>query len=317
MRKSKTYINLLIAGGITIFGMPKLSAQLIPVYSQFFGNMMMVNPAAAGTDTVVHISSIYRRQWLSIPGAPATANVALSIPGKNKFGYGLQFYSDKLGVESNNSIEAMLSYNAQLSARTSLALGFQFGYKFYSANRSSVDVVDQNDPGFQSNLNFALPVAGFGLYLNSENGFFGVSSPSFLINAKKYKGLNNSTYASTIGEMPFLIMAGKRFPLSTSLVLNSYILMRLIGRQPFQFEVNNIIWFNNKLAAGVGYRSADAILGTLQLNVNNEFKVGYAYDYSVSKLGSFNQGSHELMLSYRIFKRINETSASKTEQIKE
>ncbi len=36
----------------------------------------------------------------------------------------------------------------------------------------------------------------------------------------------------------------------------------------------------------------------LGFNINPDFRIGYAYDYTLSNLGDYNSGSHEIMLLY-------------------
>ena len=309
MDKKRLYAHFFIPLVIVMVSTVSVSAQLLPVYSQFPNNLMFINPAAAGLDSNIQLSSIYRRQWVSIPGAPVTAAFAMSYPGKNKFGFGLQMYADKLGIESNNSIEAMMSYHVQLSATTRMSMGFQFGYRSYRANRRAVDVIDPNDPGFQSDINFSMPAAGFGLHVFGETSFLGISVPSFLLRTQDQKKFGNSVYASTIGQMPFFISAGKNFTIQPQLSLSSTVLFRLIGRQPFQFEINHLLWLNPKFGAGLGYRSSEALIGLVQFNASSQFRIGYAYDYSVNKLGAFNQGGHELLITMRLskYKRLNKS----------
>jgi len=35
-----------------------------------------------------------------------------------------------------------------------------------------------------------------------------------------------------------------------------------------------------------------------EVQVTNQLRIGYAYDYSISNLVKYNQGTHELMLRY-------------------
>ena len=38
----------------------------------------------------------------------------------------------------------------------------------------------------------------------------------------------------------------------------------------------------------------------LGLNISNSFNVGYAYDYSTSRLNTVSSGTHEIMIGYTI-----------------
>jgi hypothetical protein len=42
------------------------------------------------------------------------------------------------------------------------------------------------------------------------------------------------------------------------------------------------------------------VLGMVEFQVNNQFRLGYAYDYTITELTRYNSGSHELMLRYEL-----------------
>jgi len=45
-------------------------------------------------------------------------------------------------------------------------------------------------------------------------------------------------------------------------------------------------------------RFGDSFGGLFQLQVTNQIKFGYSYDLPINKLGAYNNGTHELMISY-------------------
>ena len=55
--------------------------------------------------------------------------------------------------------------------------------------------------------------------------------------------------------------------------------------------------YKNKFSIGVSYRNIDAVAGLINFNLLNYFKVGYSYDYSLSKIQFGSSNSHEVTLS--------------------
>ena len=49
-------------------------AQQDPLYSQYFNNPMLINPAFAGSNERLYSGLAYRAQWAGIEGGPATFN---------------------------------------------------------------------------------------------------------------------------------------------------------------------------------------------------------------------------------------------------
>jgi hypothetical protein len=41
------------------------------------------------------------------------------------------------------------------------------------------------------------------------------------------------------------------------------------------------------------------------LQITKQFYIGYAYDYSVTDLNNYNDGSHEIILRYQCYKNSN------------
>ena len=56
--------------------------------------------------------------------------------------------------------------------------------------------------------------------------------------------------------------------------------------------INDIFW------VGASYRNRDAIVAILEYQINRKLRLGYSYDYTISKLRTIESGSHEIMLGY-------------------
>jgi len=48
----------------------------------------------------------------------------------------------------------------------------------------------------------------------------------------------------------------------------------------------------------LGYRLNDALMAMISFRVNKAIRIGYSYDYTATKLNTFSNGSHELLLIY-------------------
>ena len=65
------------------------------------------------------------------------------------------------------------------------------------------------------------------------------------------------------------------------------------------FDLNMNIWYQNSLGGGLSYRYKDAVVGMFEIQLSPTLRLGYAYDYTLSSLKTYNVGgSHELMLRY-------------------
>jgi len=75
-----------------------LRAQQLPLYSQYYFNPILYNPASAGSSERFEMSLIYRNQWTGLEGAPKTAMFTFGGPLNMGSNISSQIYSDKAGV---------------------------------------------------------------------------------------------------------------------------------------------------------------------------------------------------------------------------
>jgi hypothetical protein len=50
--------------------------------------------------------------------------------------------------------------------------------------------------------------------------------------------------------------------------------------------------------AGVSYRNNRSFGALIQFAINNQLRIAYTYDFDLGDLGSYSNGSHEIMLRY-------------------
>ena len=67
---------------------------------------------------------------------------------------------------------------------------------------------------------------------------------------------------------------------------------------PLQYDVNVNFLIKNKIWLGASYRSAADISALIGLQINPQFSVNYSYDYALTKIQKYSQGSHEITIGY-------------------
>ena len=87
--------------------------------------------------------------------------------------------------------------------------------------------------------------------------------------------------------------------LSPLVKLKPSILVKSVDGAPIEFDFNANLILDDKLWIGVSYRSFDALSLLLDIQLSAQFKLGYAYDYTLSELSQATTGSHEILLNYR------------------
>lgn len=277
------------------------SAQQYPVFTQYYFNELVINPAYAGSHVQLSMSSTYRNQWVNFPGAPRT----VSLSGHSSFfgsrmGLGLLINRDEIGSYKNNNIYGMYSYNIKF-AKATLAAGLQAGVNLLGADFDKLDLDDPTDPAFNVLIREFKPNFGAGLYYNRKNFFIGFSIPFILNNAVA------SSFQGILSEIKerryYYIRSGYIHSINKDVRVNPSILLRSQEGQALSLDVNTAFIFYDALSVGVSVRSNDSFITFIDLKLSEKFHFAYSYDWTHSTLATFSNGTHEFMLNYR--QRIN------------
>ena len=156
------------------------SAQQDPQYTQYMYNMNVVNPAYAGLKESLSVTTLYRKQWSGLDGAPTTFTFSGHSPVNDKVGLGLSAIKDQLGPVKETNVFIDFSYTLQMSERTKLALGLKAGATFHDVGLTDLDLQQPGDPFFANDINNTYPNVGAGAFLYGDNYYFGLSVPNML-----------------------------------------------------------------------------------------------------------------------------------------
>lgn len=275
-------------------------AQQDPQYSMYMFNPLSINPAFAGSRDALSVTLLGRKQWVNIDGAPETGTLTAHSPlKKEQIALGLSLVYDKIGPTQTTMIYGDLAYRFQVSDNSKLAFGLKLGVDMFSANFSGLIVNDPTDPLYTTPIkNDVLPNAGFGVYWYSPKSYVGLTAPKLLQN--EYESVSRDTIPGAAAKQNrhYFLTAGHTFELSSTIDLVPSIIVKAVQDAPISIDFNLNFLFYEKLWIGGGYRAGDAIVANVMYHFTPTFRAGYAYDYTVSDLGSYNTGSHEIMLNY-------------------
>jgi type IX secretion system PorP/SprF family membrane protein len=277
------------------------NAQQDALYTQYMFNTLAVNPAYAGSRNVLSATALMRTQWVGIEGAPKTQTLSFDAALPNKrVGLGIQVFNDRLGITKTNGAYASYAYRIPFSKGV-LAFGLQGGIAQYRADFSAVRLNSGSpiDASFMQNINKLLPNFGAGAYYNTDRFYLGVSTPHLLNN--RFVDDNTVQVTNDLVAKQYLhifITSGYIIGMANDIKFKPSFLFKGVLGAPLQLDLSGSIWFKDIISVGAQYRTGDAFAGLFELQVSQQFRLGYAYDHTVSKLGSFNSGSHELMLRY-------------------
>lgn len=273
-------------------------AQQDPMYTQYMENLQALNPAYAGSKEILSMMLVARNQWVSLPGAPDTRSIAIHTPFRGtQMGLGFSILNDKVGPVSQTGMYADYSYRIYFNNNRTLALGLKGGINFYDANISTLTTNDPNDPVFAYDINRRfLPNIGVGAFYYTNQYYIGLSIPKLIENTINDNGV--STQSINKEQIHSFLMAGYVFDVNRIVKFKPSILAKYVHNAPISVDLNGTFLFYERLWLGGMYRMGDSFGGLVQMQVTNQLKIGYSYDLPISKLGAYNNGTHEIMVSF-------------------
>lgn len=286
--KLKLYIAFLVCS-LSAF------AQQEPHYTQYMYNMSVVNPGyMINESNMVQVGSLYRAQWVGLEGAPNTANVFAHIPLSDQIELSVNYLNDQIGEPltiNQNIFNIDAAYKIKMKDDLNISFGMKVG-----VNNLSFDTANSNigfDPNFQ-NTNATNLAIGAGIFVFKKNYYIGLSSPNIIpsdLNASEEIIFKNRLHLFLIGGYVFDI--NQQFKLKPSAVVKE------VFGAPLSFDLSANVLYDEKFELGISYRYQDAVSVLAGFNVSSGLRIGYAYDFSTSRLIDFNSGSHEFILLYK------------------
>ena len=278
----------------------QLAAQQRPVQSLYMFDPLLINPAYAGAQVQLSGTAIYRNQWVNLDGAPKTftATVHSSFLKEARMGLGIIATNDQIGIRHDVGLYGVYSYKIKLNRGVTLRFGIQGGFDNLKSDYTKLNLKATTDPNLQGVIGRFNPNVGAGIMLQTKSFNVGFSVPQLI---------ENKTFASE-GNLPFgarqqryyYVFANYNKSMGKNLKWIPSTLIRLQDQAPLSFDVNSTFVFYNTVGLGVSYRLVEGFVGLFELQLNENFHVGYAYDFTVSDLNQYSNGTHEIMLNYRI-----------------
>jgi type IX secretion system PorP/SprF family membrane protein len=291
------FTRFVLVAGVLLWGMNSF-AQQDPMYTQYMENLQTVNPAYAGSKDLLSVMVVARNQWVSLPGAPDTRTLAAHSPiSTTNMGLGFSLLSDHIGPVKQTGFYVDYSYRLYFSKNRTLALGLKAGVNFYDASLKDLTTNDPNDPVFANDINRSfLPNFGIGAFFYTNKYYFGLSVPKFIENTINENGV---TVQNTSREkLHLFFMTGYVFDVNRIVKFKPSILAKYVKNAPVSVDLSGTVLFYNRLWLGTMLRLGDSVGGVFQLQVTDQIKIGYSYDFPTNKLGAYNNGTHEVMISY-------------------
>lgn len=286
----------------------ELYSQQDPLFSQYMFNKLALNPGYAGSREAISGDIIYRNQWVGISGAPKTFSLSVHSPLRNEhLAVGITAYNDRLGAEiSNTGVLGTLAYRV-IFPESKLSFGLQGGFKYSNIDWSLINAKDPYDLLANPEKQKLVPDVNFGIYYYSTHFYAGFASKHLLQNQtvviKDAKGENEITKLFA----HFYFMGGYVMRINDDLYFRPSGFVKFVKNAPAQMDLNASFLIADRFWLGTSYRTSlgkmsyenqNALSFLTEINITNNWRIGYSYDMWLNELKSFNKGSHEIRIGF-------------------
>lgn len=295
----------------------RVSAQQLPVYSQYTFNKFLLNPATAGSDGYTTVSLVAREQWVGFKGTPKTHAITIdsrllrnSFISKNasvrkkkrlssrsgRVGWAGHVFTDNFGQLSRTGVEGTYAYHVAID-QGQLSFGLSGVFYQFKLNKDKVDLGDEYlDPlldGMKGTI--YIPDANFGTFYTSANIFGGISVMQIFQSSIHFGDDNGSEYRL---KRNYNLMAGYYYNLNSNFAIEPSMLVKIPTSSKPQLDLNAKVYYKSDYWAGLSYRTRNAMIIYFGARIDKYF-VGYAFDYNFSPIGRHSYGSHEFMAAVK------------------
>lgn len=274
-------------------------AQQDPQYSQYMFDKLVINPAYAGSVGAIEGLLGYRNQFVGFEGSPITSKLTVHAPIQAKYmGVGLKVIHDQLGVTKSTTINGIYSYHIGL-AGGKMSFGLEGGIMNYSVAFDQLNLSAQDDDVFnQGALSKIAPDASFGLFYTTDRFYAGVSGFHLIKSKISPVAITRDPVAQMAQHWFF--HTGYYIEISDDLGIEPSVLVKTVTAAPMSMDINTNIMWKDMVAAGISYRTGDALAFLVRYKYDDMIVVGYSYDMRISGLAAYTGAAHEVILSYRL-----------------
>ncbi|MDN5286318.1 MAG: hypothetical protein JWR38_2592 [Mucilaginibacter sp.] len=263
-------------------------------YTQYMDNLTTFNPAYSLLDKAGSITTLARKQWVGIDGAPVTYLINGNLPIESINGAaGLTVFNDQLAIERQTEVNVYFAKGIQLSSTDYLGVSINGGFRNYTANYSTLD---STDPTFRNDVRGTKPNIGFGVIYYTDWYYLGISAPELTLTSLGTASIQGNTNFRN----HYYFSGALITDVSNEIKFKPATLLSYAGGVPLTADISGTFYIKETLGLGVNYRTDKTMAGIIILNINT-FHVGYSYQLGTSStnLGGFNNATHEISLSYR------------------
>lgn len=284
---------------IFIFSFLTSQSQQSVMWSQYFTNDLVYNPAISGSKDYNQFTIQTRQQWLGFEGAPLSANISYHGSLNNRSAMGGYLEHDRTNPSNQTNLQINYAYHVPLNAdNTYLSFGLGAKAMYYYLNFEAGELPPGNDPAYndQSYENF-LGDASSGLYLYNEKFHLGYSVINMI--QSSFNKEAGDGFGRNIEERIYYGMAGYKFKIDRDWHVEPSFLLRHRENENHEYNFSTRVFYMNQIWTGLSVRSNKSLSLFIGTN-SNKIQFGYSFDHYFGEISQYQLGTHEVTMSIMI-----------------
>lgn len=276
-------------------------AQQLPLYSQYYFNTFLYNPATTGVTGETNAFLIHRSQWTGMPGNPVTN--AFTVDGfmnEKNVGLGLNIFNDVQDINERLGIYASYAYRLKIDDDQQVRFGLSLGFLDNRFDFSKAVVKDASDPMMFSQMQRKSALdANLGVSYNWKELRVGIAVPQLLGQRMEFSNYDTRAFYQLNRHYLGTVSYNYTFNEEQQLAIEPMVMVRWLPHAPFQYDINAMCSWKKMAWLGVSYRSNYAVGVNARVKLFGNLSAGYAYDFIITPLRTSAGISHEFMLGYK------------------
>ena len=275
-------------------------AQQEPLFTQYYVNDMILNPAISGAKTYNSFIIQTRAQWLGFTGAPLTTNISYHGALNNRSAMGGYLMFDKTYPSTQGNLHLNYAYHIPLDYdEVNLSFGIGGKLMYYNLDFNQGELPPGQDNAFStSSYDKLLGDASSGIYLYGRNFYLGYSVSNLLQSA--FKTPVNEDFPN-LELRNYYGMGAYRFEIiNNDWQLEPSFLVRKMESQPVVLDFSTRLFYFENTWAGFTYRN-NGTLGFCFGFGSGNIHFSYSYDHTFTgEIQQYTYGTHEIGISFRL-----------------
>ncbi|RZJ63952.1 MAG: type IX secretion system membrane protein PorP/SprF, partial [Flavobacterium sp.] len=113
----------------------------------------------------------------------------------------------------------------------------------------------------------------------------------------RYDDIKESTVSD---RLHYYVIGGYVFNLTDNLKFKPAILGKIVSGAPVTVDFSANFLIQEVVTIGAAYRYEDAVSALAGFQITKSLFAGYSYDYTITDLNKYNDGSHEIIIRFQL-----------------